>query len=281
VTFSIVAHDPQTNELGIAVASKFPAVGSLVPWIDLEAGAIATQAYANLEYGRTGLKLLKSGKSSPEVFKDLIDHDEGRETRQVGMIDKNGQKVTFTGKECYPWAGSIEGENFVAQGNILTGEEVVLAMKNTFIETKGDLAEKLMCALEAGNKAGGDSRGEQSAHLLVYKKNSGYGGGSDVYIDVRVDDHPQAVSELRRVFELYSLTLLEREELENIQELTPEVYNRICKKLLEIGFIDKLPEDNVHKQTVFIQWLHTYNFENKERSDGYVWNSILEYLFSL
>lgn len=278
MTFSIVARDKETGELGIAVQSKFISVGAVVPWIDLSAGAIATQASANLEYGRQGIKLLASGLPAKQVMNVLLELDTGRDNRQVGIVDLQGNAVTYTGKSCYNWAGGMTADGVTAQGNILVSEETISAMLDTFLKTKGDLAEKLLTALEAGQKAGGDRRGQQSANLRVYKKNGGYGGGSDVYIDVRVDDHPQATSELRRVFELYSMTMLERENPNDVTELTSVVYTEIGKKLQELGYLESDNYNEKIVQPAFTKWIHTENFENKERKDNLVWNSILNYL---
>ncbi len=278
MTFSIVARDKETGELGIAVQSKFISVGAVVPWIDLQAGAIATQAMANLEYGRTGLKLLSAGMSSKQVLNVLLEMDPEREHRQVGIVDLHGNAVTYTGKSCYNWAGGVAGDGVAAQGNILVSEATVNAMFDTYLKTTGDLAEKLLSALQAGQKAGGDRRGQQSANLLVYKKNAGYGGGSDVYIDVRIDDHPQATSELRRVFELYSMTLLEREDPKEVTELTPVIYQEIGRKLKTLGYLDSNGFAEKEVKPAFTRWLHTENFENKEREDNLVWNSVLNYL---
>lgn len=277
MTFSIVARDPENGDLGIAVQSKFISVGAVVPWLDIDGGAIATQAMANLEYGRTGIKLLNASMTSEQVLKALIDMDSERAHRQVGIVDKNGTAVTYTGKSCYDWAGGVTGNGVACQGNILVSEDTVNAMLNTYQNTIGDLAERIMCALEAGQKAGGDSRGQQSAHLIVYRKNGGYGGGSDVYVDVRVDDHPNATFELRRVFEIYSMTLLEREDPKETTELTPEVYIELGKKLKDLGYLtdDDYSERNV--KPAFTKWIHTENFENKERKDNFVWNSVLNY----
>lgn len=279
MTFSIVARDEVTGDLGIAVASKFPSVGSLVPWIDLEGGAIATQAFANLEYGRTGIKLLTAGASASQTLEILLGADELKETRQVGIVDTQGNAASFTGSECYEYAGSRIGKGYCCQGNILVDENTLEAMVTTFEITNGDLAEKLLSALEAGNKAGGDARGQQSAHLLVKRRNGGYGGGSDIYIDVRVDDHPEAVKELRRVFELYSLTLLEREDPDDITPLSADLLFKINQKLLTINEIAEIPSSEDAQMKNFTKWLHKNNFENKERSDGSVWNSILDNFF--
>ena len=278
MTFSIVARDKETGEYGIAVQSKFISVGAVVPWIDLTGGAIATQAMANLEYGRTGLKLLSTGLTAKQVLNVLLENDPENSGRQVGIVDLQGGAVTYTGKSCYNWAGGVTGDGVACQGNILVSEDTVNSMLDTYLKTKGDLAERLLSALEAGQKAGGDSRGQQSANLLVHKKNAGYGGGSDVYIDVRIDDHPQATSELRRVFELYSMTLLEREDPKEVTELSPEVYQEIGQKLKALGYLDSNSFVEKDVKPAFTRWLHTENFENKERKDNLVWNSVLNYL---
>ncbi len=198
-TFSIVAVDPKTGDLGVAVASKFLAVGSVVPYAQAGIGAIATQAFANTTYGPKGLALLKKGLTPQQVLKQLLAADKDREHRQVGIVDAKGRAAAFTGKKCLPWAGHIVGKGYAVQGNILAGEQVVRAMAKAFETTQGELAERLMAALEAGEAAGGDARGKQSAALLVVRKGGGYGGFDDRYIDLRVDDHPEPVKELRRL----------------------------------------------------------------------------------
>lgn len=279
MTFSIVARDSKTGDLGIAVQSKFPAVGSIVPWLDIRSGAIATQALANLEYGRMGLKLLNAGLSAEKTLQVLIDTDKESSTRQVGIVDLQGNAVTFTGSDCYPSANGVTGDGVACQGNILASDQVVHKMLHAYETTKGDFAERLLCAIEAGQKEGGDKRGQQSANIIILSENRGYGGGSDVYVDVRVDDHPQATAELRRVFELSSLTLLQREDPQDITELTDELYHKIGNKLYELKYIEQTEDLDLIK-AAFIQWIHTENFENKERTDGYVWNSVLNYLLS-
>lgn len=208
-TFSIAGADPRTGEVGVAVASKFLAVGSVVPFAQAGAGAIATQSYANTTYGPRGLELLRQKLEPKMVLQRLTQSDLQRERRQVGIVDARGRSATFTGKECIRWAGGIAGKNFAAQGNILTGEAVVKAMVEAFQKTEGELALKLMAALEAGEHAGGDARGKQSAAILVARKNGGYGGFDDRYIDLRVDDHKEPVQELRR---LLSIQLLFRRQ---------------------------------------------------------------------
>ena len=201
-TFSIVAFDPATGDLGIAVESKFFAVGPVVPFAAAGVGAIATQSYANTSYGPRGLDLLRQGDSAAEVLQALIDSDAGRDRRQVGIVDASGNAVTFTGDACLAWAGGRTGDNYTVQGNILVGPEVVDAMVETFESTSGALAMRLMAALAAGQQAGGDARGRQSAALVVVREGAGY-GGSDRYIDLRVDDHEQPVVELQRLLDIF------------------------------------------------------------------------------
>ena len=202
-TFSIVGYDAETGALGIAVQSKFFAVGSVVPWAEAGVGAIATQSYANTTYGPNGLKLLKGGLSAGQTLKRLVADDPGRATRQVGIVDAKGNVANYTGDECNEWAGAVSGKHYTAQGNILAGEDVVKAMGKAFEETEGELADKLMAALFAGQKAGGDIRGQQSAALLVVQENSGYGGFNDRYIDLRVDDAEKPIAELQRLLEVH------------------------------------------------------------------------------
>jgi len=200
-TFSIVAFDPANQDWGVAVASKFFAVGSVVPWAKAGVGAIATQAFGNTSFGPRGLALLEQGADAGAALKVLIDSDTGRAQRQVGIVDDKSRAVTYTGEKCNAWAGGVAGLTYACQGNILVGEKVVQAMAKAFETNKGELAERLVAALEAGDAAGGDSRGRQSAAILVVRPGGGYGGWNDRYIDIRVDDHPQPLKELRRMLE--------------------------------------------------------------------------------
>jgi len=206
-TFSIVGFDPLTGDLGVAVQSKFFAVGSVVPWAKAGVGAIATQSYANVQYGPEGLDRLAKGKSARETVETLTSADGNKQRRQLGIVDAKGNSASFTGSGCHPWAGHIEKPNFCAQGNILTGKEVVDAMASSFEQlqkqAKGGLCDWLANALMAGQNAGGDSRGRQSAALLVVRKKGGYGGGNDRFIDLRVDDHKTPIVELRRLLRLH------------------------------------------------------------------------------
>lgn len=203
MTFSIVARDGDT--LGVAVASKFLGVGGLVPACRAGVGAIASQAFANLTYGPRGLDLLASGLSADEVVKELTADDGLREQRQVGVVAASGTSASFTGLECFDWAGGRAGEGWAAQGNILTGPDVVDALAATFEATPGDLATRLLAALRAGDEAGGDRRGRQGAGLIVVSPGGGYGGTTDVVVDLRVDDHPNPVTELARLLDLHRL----------------------------------------------------------------------------
>jgi uncharacterized Ntn-hydrolase superfamily protein len=202
-TFSIVAYDPDTQELGVAVQSKFIAVGSVVPWAKAGVGAIATQSYANTTYGPKALALLAEGAEPEDVMKKITADDRRVAIRQVGIVDAKGRSATFTGEKCSAWAGGLKGENFACQGNILAGEDVVKNMAKSFRESKGDLGERLIAALQAGQDAGGDSRGMQSAALLIVRDGWGYGGFNDRYRDLRVDDHAEPIKELKRVYDLH------------------------------------------------------------------------------
>jgi uncharacterized Ntn-hydrolase superfamily protein len=200
-TFSIVARDPVTGELGIAVASRFFSVGSVVPWAKAGVGAVATQSFANTSFGWRGLELMVKGASPEEVMEILIRNDDDPKRRQVGIVSADGKSFTYTGDRCLPWAGGRNGPNYAIQGNILAGETVVTAMEKTFLETSGTLAERIYAALLAGEQQGGDARGKQSAALLIVKQNAGYGGYTDRAIDIRVDDHPQPFKELGRLLD--------------------------------------------------------------------------------
>lgn len=206
-TFSIVARDPSNGDLGVAVQSKFLAVGAVVPWVRAEAGAIATQALANIGYGPEGLALLEQGMPAPDVLNQLLAADGERDHRQVGIVDHEGRVAAHTGTACHHWAGHVVGDGFCCQGNLLAGEAVVNQMAETFNSAQGELAERLVAALDGGQEAGGDRRGRQSAALYVARKGGSYGGFTDRYIDLRVDDHPDPIKELRRILQLHRFYL--------------------------------------------------------------------------
>lgn len=201
-TFSIVGFDADTGDLGIAVQSRFFAVGAVVPWARAGVGAIATQSVANTAFGPDGLELLVAGETAEGTLARLVGDDPSRELRQVGIVDAQGRSATFTGESCLPWAGGRTGENYAVQGNILAGPGVVDAMADTFETTAGDLGSRLVAALAAGQAAGGDARGRQSAALVVVREAGGYGGHNDRYVDLRVDDSAAPIRELRRLLHM-------------------------------------------------------------------------------
>jgi uncharacterized Ntn-hydrolase superfamily protein len=278
-TFSIVARDPSNGDIGIIVQSKFPAVGAVVPWAFAEAGGVATQAWANTSYGPRGLELLGEGKSASDTLKALLKDDEKIEHRQVGIVDSKGLAVSHTGKECMEWAGHIVGNGYACQGNILGGDTVVKDMAEAYEKTEGDLIDRLFAALNAGQAAGGDRRGMQSAAILVVRKDGGYEGGNDRYVDVRVDDHPRPIEELERIFALYDMTLLNREDPSNLHRIEGDISLKIQQALVTQGLLDAADEEfSVAATSALREWVNMNNFENKWREDGKIWQSVLDYL---
>jgi uncharacterized Ntn-hydrolase superfamily protein len=273
MTFSIVGFDPKEQTWGVAVQSKFLGVGAVVPFAKAGVGAIATQSFANTSYGPNGLALLEQGKSAQEVLELLIKEDPDREMRQVGIIDANGQAATFTGMECYNWAGGTTGEYFAAQGNILVDEQTVQSMKNTFLETEGPLAERLLKALNAGQAAGGDSRGMQSAALLVVKEAGGYGGYNDRFIDLRVDDHPSPIEELIRIYSLQRL-YFSSSKPERVAVIEGEVEEKLEKHLTRLGYLTETTE----LADALRAYLHTENFEMREQETGKIDLDVLDFI---
>jgi uncharacterized Ntn-hydrolase superfamily protein len=267
VTFSIVAAEPEAGDWGVAVASKFLAVGAVVPYARAGVGAVATQAWANTDFGPQGLDLMGAGSSAPEVLAQLIHGDEGRADRQVGIVDGQGLPATFTGQDCLEWAGGTTGLGFACQGNILVGKEVVSAMSDAFIGTTGDLVDRLLAALLAGDEAGGDRRGRQSAALVVVRDGGGYEGRNDRYVDVRVDEHPQAVSELARVFAVYDREVLVRSD--PLLSATPELVEEIQRRLAARGIFSGAPSGVLDEPTrnALSQFAGAYNLEGRLRED--------------
>ncbi|MGQ4871352.1 MAG: DUF1028 domain-containing protein [Candidatus Thorarchaeota archaeon] len=278
-TFSIVARDSQTGDLGVIVQSKFPAVGSIVPWAEANVGVIATQAWANVSYGPRGLDMLRAGLSAPEVVKRLVADDERAEHRQVGIVDARGRAAAYTGSECMEWAGHIIGQGYACQGNILAGEAVVASMAEAYESTEGDLISRLFAALRAGQAAGGDRRGMQSAAILVVREGGGYEGGSDRYVDVRVDDHPSPIEELERIFKIYDMTLLSREDPSRLVSIDGKVARRIQEALVALGHLDRVDSQfGESARKALTRYISINNFENKMRDDGKIWLSVYEYL---
>ncbi|MFX0178802.1 MAG: DUF1028 domain-containing protein [Candidatus Hodarchaeota archaeon] len=283
MTFSIVAYEPKNKEWGVAVQSKFVAVGAIVPFAKANVGGIATQAYANTSYGPEGLKLLEKGLTAEETIKELIKDDEQREERQIGIVDSYGNTAAFTGKKCFDWAGHLIGKNFSCQGNILASEDVVKAMAEAFENTKNDLVEKLFAALEAGQKKGGDRRGRESAAILIVKEKGAYDGGTDRYIDIRVDEHPTPIKELRKVFEVYDMCILLRDDPKDIVKLEGDTIKIVKERLKIDGFYKGEINTSYDEETrnALRDWLGTNNFEVKEREDEYMWGSVYRYILNL
>ncbi len=281
-TFSIVACDPETGELGVGVQSKFLAVGSAVPWAKANVGAVATQSYANTSYGPGGLRLLAQGLTPEEVIERLISHDPDRELRQVGIVDAKGRAAAFTGEKCLPWAGHIVGENFACQGNILASGKVVEAMAEAFSRGRGALAERLLEALVAGQAAGGDRRGQQSTALLVVKEKGGYGGFNDRYIDLRVDDHPHPIEELKRLYELHQLYFAPPKP-EELVPFTDELRRDIQRLLIALGYYKGKADGKPSREfdEALFNFCGTENLEEHLRDDEKFDVRILRYMEKL
>ena len=258
-TYSIAACDLAAGEWGVATQSKFLAVGSVVPWAEPHVGAIATQAYANPRYGPEGLELLRAGRSAEEVVAALTEADAECDHRQLGVVDGQGRGASFTGESCNDWAGGRVGDGYAAQGNILVSGDTVAAIAATFEASAGrPLAERLIECLAAGQAAGGDSRGQQSAALLVVAKDGGYGALSDVLVDLRVDDHEQPIPELQRLYGLHQAIFgkTPREEWLDVDE---SLGSELRERLARLGYEGELAK-------AFTDWAGTANLE--ERVDG-------------
>jgi len=259
-TYSIVACDREAGQWGVAVQSKFLAVGSVVPWAEPQVGAIATQSYANPRYGPDGLALLREGRSAEETIAALTEADTDRALRQVGVVDGEGRAASFTGDECHDWAGGRTGQCYAAQGNILVSEATVDALAVTFEQNAHlELAERLLECLAAAQAAGGDRRGQQSASLLVVEKDAGYAKLSDTVVDLRVDDHERPIVELRRIFvlhrEIFGVT-----PKEDWLAVDVELASELTERLSKLGY------DGGDLERAFFDWAGTANLE--ERVEG-------------
>jgi uncharacterized Ntn-hydrolase superfamily protein len=253
-TFSIVACDLDQAQWGVATQSKFLAVGSVVPWAEAHAGAIATQSYANPQYGPDGLALLRHGLGAEEVAKRLTEADDGRESRQLGVVDARGGAATYTGSECHDWAGGRTGDGYAAQGNILVSAETVAALAETFEGSQGKpLAERLLDCLDAAQAAGGDKRGQQSAAVLVVEKDAGYAGLSDVVVDLRVDDHERPLEELWRLYQLHD-ALFGRTPKEEWLDVDDDLRTELTERLAKLGYSGELEQ-------AYGDWAGTENYE--------------------
>jgi uncharacterized Ntn-hydrolase superfamily protein len=258
-TYSIAACDLDAGQWGVAVQSKFLAAASVVSWAEPEAGAVATQAYANPRYGPDGLALLREGASAEEAVRRLTEADDGRDHRQLGIVDREGGSATFTGSECFDWAGGRTGPGYAAQGNILVSEATVDALAETFEAGTGrPLAERLIDCLAAAQQAGGDRRGQQAAGILVVERDGGYGGLSDVVVDLRVDDHATPIEELRRIYGIHHL-LFGRTPKEEWLEVDEQLGQELRERLAKLGFEGDLA-------TALFRWGGQENLE--ERIDG-------------
>jgi len=280
-TFSIVACDLATQAWGVAVASKFPAVGAVVPWARAEMGAVATQSYANTSYGPRGLEMMGQGLSAEETLAKLLADDEERELRQVGLVDAAGMAATFTGADCHDWAGGLTGPGYAIQGNILTGENVVTAMQNAFLQTAGSLAARLYAALYAGDRAGGDRRGRQSASIYVAKPKGGYGGFIDRWIDYRVDDHPDPVPRLGELLELHELFFGESDTKDRAA-IEGKTLQQLQQILIREGYLKGDFGTVYDQQTRKALEAFTGNENFEERCDleaGWIDQPVLDYIF--
>jgi uncharacterized Ntn-hydrolase superfamily protein len=258
-TYSIAACDLEAGQWGVATQSKFLAVGSVVTWAEPQVGAVATQAYANPRYGPEGLALLREGLSAQEAVERLTSADEDREHRQLGVVDGRGRAASFTGSECHDWAGGRTGDGYSAQGNILVSGETVDALAETFEATAGrPLAERLLDCLDAAQRSGGDSRGQQSAALLVVEKDGGYANLSDVLVDIRVDDHPRPLEELRRIYGLHQAIFGQTPKDEWVP-VDGELRRELSDRLARLGYEGELAD-------ALFRWAGNENLE--ERLDG-------------
>ena len=302
MTFSIVARDPANGDLGVAVASKFLAVGSVVPWAMAEVGAIATQALANVSYGPDGLAELAGGNDATRVLADLTNADDGRSERQLGIVDARGRAATHTGTGCLVWAGGRVADGVAVQGNILAGPGVVDGMLAAFEAASGPLPDRLLDALMAGDRAGGDARGRQSAALLVVRAGGGYGGTTDRWIDLRVDDHVDPVPELRRLLDIWRL-LSERPEPDDLLAIDPALAAELRERLTRAGWApgrddsfsasirgavaglsrvgsprDAGPDWDATWDGALLSWMGVANLEERTAAAGWIDPAVLEQL---
>ncbi len=281
MTFSIVAWDPTPAsgaEWGVAVASKFLAVGAAVPWGAASAGAVATQALANLRYGPDGLERLRRGEDAGAVVAALTGGDEQREHRQVGVVDGSGGAASYTGGECMTWAGGHIGDGYCCQGNILTGPEVVSEMTSAFEAAEGTLSERLLAALASGDAAGGDRRGRQSAALLVVSNGGGYGGGTDRAVDLRVEDHPEPIPELKRLLGLHNLYFPRADQLQFI-ELDADLAGEVRTLLSKLGYDAGRGQGyDPHLEEALFLYAGTENLEERLGEGTRIDRAVLGYL---
>jgi uncharacterized Ntn-hydrolase superfamily protein len=281
VTFSIVGWDPFAGpEWGVAVASKFLSVGAIVPWARAGVGAIATQAFANIAYGPEGLAYLESGGDASATLDALLDGDELRSQRQVGIVDARGGTATYTGDACMEWAGGQRGMGYACQGNILTGPGVVEAMAASFESGEGTLARRLSHALAAGDSAGGDRRGRQSAALLVVRSGGGYAGVSDVAVDLRVDDHPDPMAELDRLLDIHELLFPNPATLEWVEISAPlpaKIRRALTARGIDTGSGRGYSDD---LRAALWSWVGMENLEHRWSDEAQIDRTVLDILLA-
>ena len=274
MTFSIVACDLEEQSWGVAVASKFPAVGAVVPYAQASVGAVATQSFANTSFGPRGLELMSAGCSAQEALSQLLKDDPDKDSRQVGLVDAKGGSATFTGSGCFAWAGGVSGKGYAIQGNILAGGKVVPAMEKAFLKAKGSLPARLHAALLAGDRAGGDKRGRQSAAIYVVKPRGGYGGYLDRWLDYRVDDHEDPVPRLAELLELHELYFGKSPESERMP-IKGRVLAHLTTIMKQQGYLKK-DKDFV---PAFNEFIGNENFEERADPNGtWIDRPVLKYL---
>jgi uncharacterized Ntn-hydrolase superfamily protein len=274
MTFSIIACDLEEQSWGVAVASKFPAVGAVVPWAQAGSGAVATQSFANTSFGPRGLALMSTGLSAQETLDRLLEDDPDKELRQVGLVDAKGRSATFSGSGCFAWAGGVSGKGYAIQGNILAGEKVVPAMEKMFLGTEGSLPTRLHAALLAGDRAGGDKRGRQSAAIYVAKPKAGYGGYLDRWLDYRVDDHEDPVPRLGELLEMHDLYFGKSTENDRVK-----INGKVQEQIIEILTLAGYLKNGIEFRTAFNEFIGNENFEERADSQGrWIDGPVLKYL---
>jgi len=274
MTFSIVACDLEEQTWGVAVASKFPAVGAVVPWAQAEVGAVATQSFANTSFGPRGLAMMATGLSAKETLARLLQDDPDKELRQVGLVDVKGSSATFTGSGCFNWAGGVSDTGYAIQGNILKNERVVPAMEKKFLETTGSLPARLHAALLAGDRAGGDKRGRQSAAIYVVKPKGGYGGFIDRWIDYRVDDHEDPVLRLGELLSLHDLFFGKSPDKDRVK-IEGKAEKQLKDILTRTGYLKK----GKTFKDAFNEFIGNENFEERADPEAtWIDKPVLKYL---
>ena len=274
ITFSIVACDLEEQAWGVAVASKFPAVGAVVPWAQADAGAVATQSFADTSFGPRGLALMATGLSAQEALARLLEDDADKELRQVGLVDSQGGSATFSGSGCFAWAGGVTGKGYAIQGNILAGKRVVPAMERAFLKTKGPLPARLHAALLAGDRAGGDKRGRQSAAIYVVKPKGGYGGYLDRWLDYRVDDHQDPVPRLGELLEMHDLYFGKSDEKDRV-ELKGKALKQVTGILVQKSYL----KNGYDFRSSFNEFIGNENFEERADPEArWIDEPVLKYL---